>query len=241
MYKLDPLHPRMLCAKFGCNWSSGSGEEDFKILSMYYCYFTIISILEKGSVLIWTNMVKWFLIRRFFKISSMSFCYFLIISPWKRVGLFICTIPFTQGCFVLSLEKLTQLFWRRRWKCEKFTTTTTMPAQNGQILIRNAHPSLRVTWPKNQEGAIGNNFIGLTYHTWSALFGCQGKIERNRCSHRCCRINSEVEKYCLKKKSWHISKCFCISNFEQNFSILEVILQHMKTHALFQCQAPNHI
>ena len=27
--KLNPLHPRMLCAKFGWNWLSGSGEEDF--------------------------------------------------------------------------------------------------------------------------------------------------------------------------------------------------------------------
>ena len=27
--KLDPLHSRMLCAKFGLNWPTGSGEEDF--------------------------------------------------------------------------------------------------------------------------------------------------------------------------------------------------------------------
>ena len=25
---LNPLHPRMLCAKFGWNWPSGSGEEN---------------------------------------------------------------------------------------------------------------------------------------------------------------------------------------------------------------------
>ena len=25
--KLNPIHPRMLCAKFGWNWPSGSGEE----------------------------------------------------------------------------------------------------------------------------------------------------------------------------------------------------------------------
>ena len=33
----------MLCAKFGLNWPSGSGEEDFLILSMYFRYFVIIS------------------------------------------------------------------------------------------------------------------------------------------------------------------------------------------------------
>ena len=26
---LNPLHPRMHCAKFGWNWPSGSGEEDY--------------------------------------------------------------------------------------------------------------------------------------------------------------------------------------------------------------------
>ena len=44
---LNPLHPRMLCAKFGWNWPSGSGEEDFKMSSMYFRYFVIIS-LGKG-------------------------------------------------------------------------------------------------------------------------------------------------------------------------------------------------
>ena len=33
----------MLCAKFGWNWLSGSGEEDFLNLSMYFHYFVIIS------------------------------------------------------------------------------------------------------------------------------------------------------------------------------------------------------
>ena len=37
---LNPLYPRMHCAKFGWNWPSGS-EEDFKISSMYFCYFVI--------------------------------------------------------------------------------------------------------------------------------------------------------------------------------------------------------
>ena len=40
---LYPLHQGMLCAKIGCNWLSGSGEEDFLISSMYFRYFVIIS------------------------------------------------------------------------------------------------------------------------------------------------------------------------------------------------------
>ena len=39
---LNPLHPMMLCAKIVWNWHSGSREEDFLILSMYFHYFVII-------------------------------------------------------------------------------------------------------------------------------------------------------------------------------------------------------
>ena len=31
---LNPLHPSMLCAKFGWNWPSGSGEEDENVKSL---------------------------------------------------------------------------------------------------------------------------------------------------------------------------------------------------------------
>ena len=33
--KLNPLHPRMLCAKFGWNWLSGSGEEGENVKSLW--------------------------------------------------------------------------------------------------------------------------------------------------------------------------------------------------------------
>ena len=53
---LNPLHQRMLWAKFCWNWPSGSGEEDFLILSMYFCYFVIISPWKRAGPLIWTNL-----------------------------------------------------------------------------------------------------------------------------------------------------------------------------------------
>ena len=40
---LNPFQPRMHYAKFGWNWPSGSGEEDFLISSMYFRFFVIIS------------------------------------------------------------------------------------------------------------------------------------------------------------------------------------------------------
>ena len=53
---LNPLHPRMLCAKFGWNWLSGSGEEDFLIMSMYLHYFVIISPWKRAGPFIWRNL-----------------------------------------------------------------------------------------------------------------------------------------------------------------------------------------
>ena len=53
---LNPLHPRMLCAKIGWNWLSGSGEEDFLILSMYFSLFVIISPWKRAGPFFWTNL-----------------------------------------------------------------------------------------------------------------------------------------------------------------------------------------
>ena len=53
---LNPRHPKMLCAKFGWNWSSGSGEEDFLISSVYFHYFVIISPWTRVRPFIWTKL-----------------------------------------------------------------------------------------------------------------------------------------------------------------------------------------
>ena len=42
--------------KFGWNWLSGSGEEDFLISSMYFIYFIIISPWKRVGPFIWTNL-----------------------------------------------------------------------------------------------------------------------------------------------------------------------------------------
>ena len=79
---LNLLHPRMLCAKFGWNWPSGSGEILNIILhSRYYLP------LEQG-VALYLNKLD---------------------SPSSKDAL--CQVRL----------KLTQWFWRRSWKCEKFT------------------------------------------------------------------------------------------------------------------------
>ena len=111
---LNPLHPRMLCAKFGWNWLSGSGEEDIFNLVNGFSQFHNYLPLEKGGAL-YLNKLE---------------------SPSPKDAL----------CQVWL--KLAHWFWRRSWKCEKFRTTTTT-TDNGQILIRKAHMSLRLRWAKN--------------------------------------------------------------------------------------------
>ena len=46
----------MIYAKFDWNCPSGSGEEDFKNLSMYFSYFLIISPWKRAGSFIWTNL-----------------------------------------------------------------------------------------------------------------------------------------------------------------------------------------
>ena len=53
---LNPLYPRKHCAKFGWNWPSCSGEEEFFISSMYFSLFCNYLPLEKGGV--WQHTLK---------------------------------------------------------------------------------------------------------------------------------------------------------------------------------------
>mgnify|MGYP003692074683 CR=1 FL=1 len=96
----NPLHPGILCAKFCCNWPSGSGEEDFfLILSMYFQYLVIIfpwkrlgPSFEQTWVLITQECFVPNLVeigpevqeKKNFLISSKYFRYLVIIFPWKR-------------------------------------------------------------------------------------------------------------------------------------------------------------
>ena len=84
---LNPLDPKMLLAKFGWNWLSGSWEEDFLISSKYFpCNYLP---LKKGGDLhlyklespspkdalwqVWLKLVDWFWRKRFFKFRQCIF------------------------------------------------------------------------------------------------------------------------------------------------------------------------
>ena len=73
----------------------------------------------------------------------MYFPYF-ILSPLEKSGalhLYKLESPSSKDALCQVWLKLTQMFWRRSWKCEKFTTTTTTTTttDKGQILNRKAH------------------------------------------------------------------------------------------------------
>ena len=72
------------------------------------------SLVEIGPVVL--EKIFWF--------CQCIFRYFVIISPWKRAGSFIWTNLNSHHPRMLLCKvclKLAQWFWRRRWKCVKFT------------------------------------------------------------------------------------------------------------------------
>ena len=78
MNKLDSFHPRMLCAKFGWNWLSGSGEDFLNFVNLLSLFLNYLP-LEKGRAhhlnklespspknalcQVWLKLAQWFLSR----------------------------------------------------------------------------------------------------------------------------------------------------------------------------------
>ena len=110
--KLNPVHPRIHCVKFGWNWPSCSGKENLCLISsMFFRYLVIIFPLEKGGAL----------------------------HLNKRES------PSPKDALCQVWLKLAKWFWRRRWKCEKFTDRRTDgQTDNGRQVIRKAHLTLRL-------------------------------------------------------------------------------------------------
>ena len=129
----------MLCAKIGWNWLSGSGEEIFLISSMYFRLFCNNLPLEMGWVLhlnklassspkhalwqVWLKMAKWFWRRRFLDFVNVFSLFRNYLSLEKGGALHLNKLesPSPKDALCQVWLKLAQWFWRKRWKCEKFT------------------------------------------------------------------------------------------------------------------------
>ena len=105
--KFSPLHPRMLYSKFGWNWRSGFGQEDF------------------------LNFIK-------------------------------LEFPSPKGALYQVWLKSAQWFWRRRWKCEKFTDRWTTDNRRSE----------KLKWAKNQISASSHenklSFINNSIHVFGS-------------------------------------------------------------------------
>ena len=78
------------------------------------------------------------------------FLNYLSLEKGRALHLNKLEFPSPKDALCQVWLKLTQWFWRRRWKCEKFTTMPTTTTDNGQILIRKAHLSLQLMWAKKE-------------------------------------------------------------------------------------------
>ena len=136
----------------------GSGEEKFYILSMYFGYFAVISPSKRAGSFIWANLnslTKGCFVpslveigaelsgEEFIKKFSMYFRYFVIICRREGPSFEQIKLPLPKFVLCHVWLKLAEWFWRRRCKCEKFTTTKT---DNKQISVRKAHLGLRLRW-----------------------------------------------------------------------------------------------
>ena len=132
----------MLCAKFDWNWPSGSGEEDFFNFVNVFSLFGNYSPLEKDRVLhlkkldspspknalsqVWFKLALWFWRRRLFfnfvNVYSL-FHNYLPLEKGRALPLKKLEFPLSKDALWQVWLKFAQRFWRRRWKCEKFTKT----------------------------------------------------------------------------------------------------------------------
>ena len=105
---------------------------------------------------VWLKLARWFWRWRFFNIIDrfLLYRYYLPLEKGGALHLNKLESSSPKDALCQVWLKLAQGFWRRRWKCEKFTTTptTTMTTtDNRQILIRKAPLSLRIRWAKKKK------------------------------------------------------------------------------------------
>ena len=130
--KLKSLSSKDACTKIDWKWLSGSGEEDFLILSMYFRYFIIISHWKRVVPFIWKKLNPFsqgcflpslveidsvVLEKKIFKFCQ---CIFSIKNylPWEKGGalhLNKLESPSPKDALCQVWLKLAQWFWRKRF------------------------------------------------------------------------------------------------------------------------------
>ena len=106
---------------------------------------------------VWLKLAKWFWRRRYLNLIYILSLFFFYLLLEKDMVLHLDKLEFPshKNSLYQVWVKMAKWFWRRRRKCEKFTTKTTTPTMdNEQIVIRKAKLSLslRLRWAENDYG-----------------------------------------------------------------------------------------
>ena len=135
-------------------------------MTMYFCYFPIIPPWKRARPYIWTNLNTLYPrmhCAKFgwdwpsgsgedFLISINVFLLFCNYLPFEK-GTALYLIKFlnlcTQGWFVQSSVEIGPMVLGKKMKMWKVYDNTT--TDSGQISIRKAYTSLRLTWAKNSQ------------------------------------------------------------------------------------------
>ena len=136
---------------------------------MYFRYFIIIFPWKRAGPFIRTNLGSGSLHPRMHCAKlGWNWSDVLYLYVYLMCLLIVCYVSMPAVCKVRFIQcfvpRWVEIVWRRRWKCEKFTTTTATPTtttttptkitttttttDNGQILIRKVQLSLRLWWAK---------------------------------------------------------------------------------------------
>ena len=93
---------------------------------------------------VWLKLAQWFWRRRFFNFFNVFslFCNYLPLEKGMALHLNKLESPLSKDALCHVWLKLAQWFWRRRWKCEKFTDRQT---DNRRKVIRKAHLSFQMS------------------------------------------------------------------------------------------------
>ena len=128
---------------------------------------------------VWLKLAQWFWRRRFLNFVNVFLLFhdYLPLEMGGALHLNKLESPPPKDDLCQVWLKLAQWFWKRRWKCEKFTTTpmTTTTTDNGQILIRKAHLSLWLRWANDNKCLKrGSLLISLS---WAAVVNCYNSLK----------------------------------------------------------------
>ena len=131
-----------------------------------------------------------------------------------------CKGPWVLHPYQVSSKSIKR-FWRRSWKCEKFTdedgrTTTTTDGRRAMTI---AHLSLWLRWAKNTN-LVEDVKILLPVKFHQILFSSFREVEKDSANQRPGRpscFSNRPEKHKLCRGRWDLTSCQVLLNSVQRF------------------------